>query len=236
MSLNTIPVSVEANGFQFNVFPNEIILMIFKHLLVLSPKFKIGNIVNVNTFSFYWIFPTFRRLRRVCKLFCKFAIMTFYESNQFCFTTVPWIHPFKGSLTPTVTASGVFSAARLPPLALRNHLRYVTIDIDIQDCYFTPIHGTDDHTYHPIVTVSQLLEHSPGARQLHTLTQHMRSLKVLNLTILVDFSNRNVKTMFAVFKAAKFKVCAGKVTVVVKSSKGEDRDWFSELGETITVA
>ncbi|KAI8941285.1 hypothetical protein NX059_002515 [Plenodomus lindquistii] len=239
MSSNVIPTSVAANGPQFQAFPNEILLEILKYYLILAPGTKTGTVVEATQFPFLFALGIFGRTRRISKTFNDLATMAFYMGNEFKFTTG---NMFKPDMLLKFNASGLVLPALLPPLAMRTYLRHITIDIILQDFFETdyPVGVTVPRraglrALNPIVSVAQLFEHSPAARQLRDLTTHMRHLEVLNLNIVTDFRLGNMAVACRVLKAAGFRVKAGRVEVVVKDRMGESQEWHEEVVEAITV-
>ena len=228
MSHVIIPAVVSASGPQFQQFPTEVLLEIFKYMVTYSPGSKAGKVVDNKLFSILNSYGVLHKLRKVSKFFAAFATQVFYETNDFMFA------PALERWDPTMPAA-------LPPVLFRGYLRRIHIYIVLTDYFFTPhpegyIAANWEHSgvRNQIATVEELYTHCHGARQLRTLTDNTTgfgSLVELDLHIYANFCC-NVETALAVTAAARFSVKAGKVQLTIE---GASKDWHPELVKLIGV-
>ena len=230
--INVIPAAVSGSGPVFNRFPNEIYIEIFKFLLRLTPEAKLGTIIDLKYFTLLNAIGPFHRLCRVSKHFKMLANVVLYENNVFNFNPknrggYEWV---LGAFPPV-----------LPPMAVRHHLRRMSITLLLQDYYFTsnPDHPTGGHSIMAqIVTAEQFLQHSVSGRSLRDLTNAtsgFSNLLALDITIEENFHFRNnVAATIAAVKAAQISIRAKEVTVkVVGKNILRSGTWYSELAQAI---
>ncbi|CAO2653236.1 Nn.00g026470.m01.CDS01 [Neocucurbitaria sp. VM-36] len=226
-----IPAVVQATHPQFLHFPHEILLEIFKHLLCS------GRAIDQKYYGALMLIHPIIKLRRVSKFISSIANEAFYMWNTFKFVPKHFSGGLPGPWNESIPAV-------LPAPHLRCHLRRLHISIPLQDHYIIMV--PEDHNapegqrrrlQATITTVEELFDHSPGARQLRTLTDNAVGfcrLRELDLHVFADFIGNHKKSLAAI-AAAGFSVKAGKVQLSVTDRGGCTEEWHSELAKLIGV-
>ncbi|KAF1945752.1 hypothetical protein EJ02DRAFT_24834 [Clathrospora elynae] len=235
MSSAIISTTVRPFGPQLTVFPNEILLEIFKFLMF-SMAANRTRIIDAKYFGFFLGgFGPFGKLLRTSRHFRHLASVAFYELNLFEF------HNRQGVI------GGVFDHCKVPALpriVFRESLRRMKITLHLADHFRgleTAADGTSEYVSQRIVSVQQLFEHCPGARQLRDLTNALTGfskLQELELLLIPTFDTYlpdEFQEVLAVYRAANFLVSARAVKVRVTNQDGIDLDWHPKLAQAIGI-
>ncbi|KAJ4361961.1 hypothetical protein N0V83_010902 [Neocucurbitaria cava] len=225
-----IPAEVPATGPQFQSLPDELLLEIFKHLLASN------NVIDAQHYSCLKL-VRLAKLRKVSKFFSSVTDEVFYKLNFFKF------------FPPGIGKDGVVHPdcrlpAVLPHPRVRQHLRRIQMAIVLTDHYWVDHPGGDKDKFGnpkqvqiPIATADQLIEHCPGARQLHTLTDDTEgfcNLRELELRVYVNEGCRHAESVLDVAAAAGFSVKAGKLRVSVLNLEAQPIKGHPELVKHIS--
>ncbi|KAF2125794.1 hypothetical protein P153DRAFT_298850 [Dothidotthia symphoricarpi CBS 119687] len=232
-----MPVTIPALGPQFNRLPNELLLEIFKHAVMLPSACELGDVIDEKTFKILLNVGPFARLRRVCKTFSALAIQVFYECNKFMFT--------QKDIADNITKWQTSLPAQVPWSGVRHFLRRMTIHITLEDFFMTlsPEQAAlppsaRQFTLEPLTNVQQLLEYCPGAVQLHGLTNALTgfsSLHNLDLHISTDVRTNNVGRFLRVLEDAGIKVRARKVLMDIRTVEDTFELWHPLLQQVVVV-
>ncbi|KAL6704121.1 hypothetical protein ACN47E_008784 [Coniothyrium glycines] len=232
MSSVIIPAMVTATGPKFQTLPNEILLMIFKYVFVISDS------LNEHVLRVLVLHGRFPKWLAMSKNISGLVREAFFTNNLFKFTDKHYIYRSE--------SWGSDELPLLPQPQFRHLFRRIQIKIILVDYYWADAPDYDKatktgdkHILTPITNVDQLYQYCAGARKLRDLTHATTGfgrLDVLDLTIEPHFDFYDDVT-FATYKAAGLSVRAGQVNIeiVPQSTRDPCYMWADRLKDTIAV-
>ena len=240
MPLIAIPSTVSTLGPQLSRLPDELLHQIFKILAttMFPSTSRFNAVINPKLFNILNRHYAINRIRDVSTDFASFFMEAFYENFSFSFKHVSIYNLMSDYLTSF--------PAPLPHPHLRHHLRSVSIEIVLENYYFTP--QTDftvprtssvGRQSRRITSADQMLAFCPAARQLLRLTDPnfgFGNLAKLDLHIRTDFRFFPVDDEFLhALDEINFVVKAGRVLLAVTDDADFVRFEHEEVKKRIVV-